>query len=242
MTVQPSVLALGSPDRRVWELAERANRLGFQIVRCKTVENAIAMRAERGFQFGAALIDSELPATELAGALDTMRTRLEAPELEFIATGERPDASARRRLREGGVELALWHPVSDHELRFQLNRALAHLPPSLLRGELRVPTDWNAIVFSSGRQKRADIYSVSGGGAFLATAQPSVSGAEVAVELPLSGGPVTLDGRVIYTNVPGNLKSKRLPNGMAVRWNIAYGEEIRAVRAAVDETAARLSV
>jgi hypothetical protein len=242
MTLESAVLALGGDDTYAWNLAARASRLGFRVVRSKTPEDAIALRAERGFRFGACLIDSAFPATALSDALQMMRMRLEAPDLGFIAVGESADRETRQRLHEGGVELTLWEPIGDNTLRFQLNRALANIHPNLIRGEHRVPTDWRALVYSGGREKPVGVYSISSGGAFLATAQPSMSGAEIALELPLPTGRITLDGRVIYTNVPGNLKSPKLPNGMAVRFNASQGPEVDAIRALIADQAASLSL
>jgi hypothetical protein len=242
MTSPASVLALGGHGSHAWALAERASRLGFQLVRAKTPEDAIALRAERGFQVGAALIDSEFPAPDLRDALQAIRTRLEASELEFIATGPHPDDETSLRLGEAGVELALWEPVGNHTLRFQLNRALARIHPNLMRGERRVPTEWRVNVFTGGRQKAADVYSISGGGAFLATPQPSMSGAQIAVELPLPTGRTTLDARVIYTNVPGNLKLPKLPHGMAIRFSAPEPAEMHAIAEVVSQTAASLAL
>lgn len=242
MAIEIAVLALGGEGTYAWELAARASRLGFRVVRSKAAEDAIALRAERGFRFGAVLLDSAIPATQLGDALRMMRVRLEAPELNFIAVGEGADDETRRRLRQGGIQLTLWEPIGDHTLRFQLNRALANFQPSRIRGEQRVPTDWRALVYVGGREKRVGVYSISSGGAFLATPQPSMSGAEIAVELPLPGGSVTLDGRVIYTNVPGNLRSPSLPNGMAIRFSTGQSSEVEAIRELIADTSASLSL
>ena len=195
-----------------------------------------------GFQFGAALIDPDFPATDLQEALEVLRLRLEAPDLRFVASGEDPCDETRERLRGAGVELALWEPVGDNTLRFQLNGALSAVEPRFIRGETRVPTEWRARVFRGGRQKAVGVYSVSGGGAFLATPQPAMSGAEIALELPLPTGRVNVDGRVVYTNVPGNLRSDKLPNGMAVRFQATHGPEIDAIRDAIERTWASLAL
>jgi hypothetical protein len=242
VTIPSSVLALGGHGCRAFALAERASRLGFRVVRSKAPEDAIALRAERGFQFGAVLLDAEFPAVDLGSALDQMQRGLESPELEFIATGPPPAEETRCRLREAGIELAMWDPVGDHTLRFQLNRALAHIRPNGMRGEQRAPTDWRVDVFASGRRKSADVYSISGGGAFLATPQPSMSGAEIAVELPLPSCRTTLDARVLYTNVPGNLKLPQLPHGMAIRFNAPAADELNEIRALVSDTSAALAL
>lgn len=238
--VEESVLALGSHGSRAWELAERASELGFRAVLAKTPQDAIDLVADRGFRFAAALVDSEFPATNLRDALKTVRVQLDSRNLIFLATGPRLDRFALAPWRDAGVKLALWDPVGDHTLRFQLNRAYAAAQARVPRGELRIPTEWHARVFVAGRTKSVEVYSLSGGGAYLATRQPCMKGAEITVKLPLRERSVMLESEVIYTNVPGNLRSDKLPDGMAIRFANSGGPGIEIIRETVAETAATL--
>jgi hypothetical protein len=193
--------------------------MGFRTVRAKTPVDAIELAEERGFFFGAALMEPELPAVDLAETLAALRERAASPALVFIAAGPPAGAEVRRRLRDGGVTLALWEPVADHALRFQLNQAMAKRRADYLRSEARIPTNLSAGIVTGGRRKQANVYSLSGGGAFLETGRPSMAGASLTVELPFPAGIVRVSGRVLYTNVPGNLACSSLPTGMAVRFN-----------------------
>jgi len=95
---------------------------------------------------------------------------------------------------------------------------------------------------SGGREKEALVYSVSPGGAFLATPRPSMRGARVSVQLPLPAGNLSLDGRVLYTNVPGNLQRPDLPVGMGVAFDAPSSEAERELRFAVAQTLLTLVV
>jgi hypothetical protein len=127
-------------------------------------------------------------------------------------------------------------------LRFQLNRSLASPEQESVRRDQRAPTDWRARILGGGREKEAFVYSVSPGGAFLATPRPSMRGTHVSVVLPLPAGNVSLDGRVLYTNVPGNLQRADLPVGMGVAFDSPSVEAERELRFTVAQTLLSLVV
>ena len=94
---------------------------------------------------------------------------------------------------QSGIQLAIWEPVNDHSLLFQINRALrlasSALTGNSLRGDQRIPTGWMTRYYISGRARRGGLYSLSAGGAYLCTPRPSVRGAEIALDLPLPAWP-----------------------------------------------------
>jgi CheY-like chemotaxis protein len=218
MSEEASVLILGDHGPQLTNLAERVRGFGYRAIRAKTPQDAIDIAVERGFRFAAALVEVGLPAVDLAEALDELRSRAGDHQLTFLATGDTPDENERERLRSGGIQHALWYPMGDHPLLFYINRAISEsmLAGHLLRESTRVPTEWKTRVTMAGRAKAASVYSLSPGGAFLATGRPSMRGAEMAIDLPLPSGPISLLGRVVYTNVPGNLQRVQLPSGMGV--------------------------
>ena len=224
------------------EVSERVRRLGHRIIRVRTFSAAIAIAETRNLRFSAALLDPEISNTQLGRMLNELRRRSLSPNLVCLAAGERPRDLACARLRGAGLELALWDPISDHDLRFQMNRAVSGWSHDQLRGESRAPTDWATRVFSRGREKFARIYTFSGSGAFLATHRPSLEGADLTLELRLPSGPVHVAGRVVYTNVPGNRQRDRLPNGMAVEFEDTPPDIEHAIRASVDARASDLAV
>lgn len=240
--IESSVLVLGDHGSANASLAERTRRLGYRAIRAKTAQDAIELAEERGFRFGVAFVRSDWPVTDLREAMREIRQRSRSPHLKVIATGDLPTESERAELRAAGIEIGLWEPLGDHALRFHLNRSMSPPGRELLRSSDRVPTEWRARVYSGGRAKPASVYSLSCGGAFLATQRPSQSGVEVAVELALPEGPVSVVGRVIYTNVPGNLQRQALPHGMAVRFRDVPDSEHEALERSVDSSVARFSI
>lgn len=237
-----SILVLGDQTASSSSLAERVRRLGYRTVRAKTPADAVAIAEERRMRFAIALIQPSLAVMDLLGALREIRRAADSERCVFIAAGEAPIDEDRQRLRRAGVEMALWEPVGDHALLFQLNRALGDRRVELLRGQERVPTDAAARVFVGGREKPVQIYSLSCGGGYLATNRPSQAGVEIAVEMNLPGGPVTLPARVIYTNVPGNLQHSRLPDGMGVRFVEVSAAESRLLHDCVEQSASQFVV
>jgi CheY-like chemotaxis protein len=238
---ETTVLVLGDHGLSLSDLSERIRSFGFRAVRAKTPQDALELAAERGYRFSAALIEASLPALDLGPALDRIRSRAGTPGMVLIATGAMPDAAERERLRGAGVHTALWQPVGDHALLFHLNRATGE-EGRHLRAAQRVPTEWRTRVMVAGRAKPASVYSLSSGGAYLATERPSMRGAELAIDLPLAEGTVSVLGRVVYTNVTGNLKRAHLPTGMGVAFVRTPPADADAISEGVAEIASRFYV
>jgi len=240
--LETTVLVLGEHGALLSGLADRMRALRFRAIRSKTPQDAIVLAHERGYRFDAALIDTSMPALDLGSALVDLRSLAGEQGIAFLATGVKPSAEECARLRDAGVLFALWQPIGDHALRFQLNRATTHDPGVSLREEQRVPTEWSTRVTVGGRPKPASVYSLSAGGAYLATGRPSMRGAEMAIDLPLPGGTISVLGRVLYTNVPGNLARSHLPTGMGVRFIDTPIDDRRAIDEQVSEVAVQYLV
>ena len=224
-----AVLDAGAPPMR--QLAARLRRQGFAVLPSKTPDHAERLLRQRGSAVAAVVIPVDLPTFDLGAALRFLRRLEPSGELTFVASGHRPDSEDRELLRDAGIELALWGPVDDHTLRFQMNRALATSEIVLgKRGRLRAPADWPIVVHAGSRRKPARIYSLSSGGTYLATGRPSLPGADVVVELPLPASGTRIPARVVMTNVPGNLIRENLPVGMGV----SFRKVARDVEASLD--------
>jgi hypothetical protein len=239
---EESVLVLGAHSAHMGDLADRARDLGFRTVRVKTPEEAIDLARERNLVYGVGLIEADGFAFNLREALEAVRYHSNSPHLRYIATGPTPTEADRVLLRDAGVERALWSPLEEHALRFQLNAALSASHEACLRNETRVPIDAQAIVRAGGRKKQASVYSLSAGGAFLETPRPSMPGAVVEVALLVAGVELSLTGRVLYTNVPGNLSKICLPLGMAVCFQDLRRSTADAIRELVASNAISLAV
>ena len=221
------VLVIGQHTHALSDLTERIRGLGYRARRIKTAEEALDLAQERGVRAGAILIEPELPALDLGVAVSTLRGRLADGRPDaVIAAGRRPDDETLEKLRRAQITLALWDEVGDNALRFQLNRASTEAHLLSLRQDHRVPTEWRTLLSVGGRRKRTAVYSLSGGGAYLATPRPSLRGAEIAIDLPLTDGRVSVAGRVLYTNVPGNLQQATLPHGMGIEF-VAMPADVR---------------
>jgi len=201
------------------ELATRARRVGFRVLRAKTPEDARDTLRDRRHAIGALVIPPDLGAPSLVLALQAFRDLSPGASLPVLVAGPRPDPGDCERLRGAGAELALFDPLDDHTLRFQLNRAVGGpASEAARRRAVRVPADWAVRVRLGPREKPARVYCVSATGAYLATSRPSFRGSLLYVTLPLPTGPVDVAGRVVMTNVPGNLVRDNLPLGMAVQF------------------------
>jgi hypothetical protein len=227
-------------------VAQRLRLLGIPALRAKTAAEARAALADARTPIGAVLIPPDPPTLDLPRALRVLTRAPGGGVLPLLVCGPRPDPEARARLREAGAALALWDPLDEHTLRFQVNRALALGPaPGLPRRALRVPAHWPVQVRMGARTRSARVYSVSTCGAFLATAGPALRRTLVHVTLPLAdeaGEPLRVAGEVMVTNVPGNLRRRNLPLGMGVRFLGLGPAAERALLRYTDERALDLAV
>ncbi len=236
-----SVLIVDVGAEPLSALAMRLAQLGFHALRAKTAEQAFETLSDDRYDVGVVVLPDDLPVFDLDRSLAAFRRagELEAPGL--IVTGTCPDADRRNRLRRAGVELALWNPVDDHTLRFQLNAALTGEARILrTRHSQRVPTNWPVRLRAGGRLKPAKIYSLSSRGAFLATSSPSMPKSVVFLTIPLPDEDALVSAEVVMTNVPGNLAKKNLPIGMGVRFRAVEPEICQALQAYAEERAGQL--
>ncbi|MDP6979797.1 MAG: PilZ domain-containing protein [Myxococcota bacterium] len=242
MQRERAIAVLGDHGALLGDLAERVRDLGHRTVRVKTPEEAIDFAYERNVEYAAAFIEPMGLAYDLTEALYALRVQAHSPDMDFIATGEEPDAEHCALLRKAGVTRALWTPIADNVLRFQLNAALSNNHQDFLRCDTRAPVGGQATVTVGGRRKLVSIYSLSAGGAFLETPRPSMSGAHVEVAFLTPEGELSFDANVLYTNVPGNLSQPMLPLGMAVRFEDVGRTAWDTLRTIVNSHARTLAV
>jgi hypothetical protein len=223
-------------------VGHRLRRLGYHALGAEGPAEALQIAADRRIRFSAVLTSPVFPVADLRAALDEVRACCSDGRLGCLAVGPRPDPDTCQALRAAGVELAAFEPCEDSTLRFQLNRAMSHPDQHPDRLETRVPADLPAQVRFAGRSKHAMVRSLSAGGAFLETRRPSLPGVPVELELSLPPETVQLVGRVVYTNVPGNLQRANLPTGMAVCFTEVPPGAERAIRHCVAERALALVI
>jgi len=243
MSSRRTVLVVDAGGHPLEPAAQRLRLLGIPALRAKTGGEARAALSDARAAVGAVLIPPDPPTMDLARALRALSTTPEGEQLALLVCGPRPDVGARARLRDAGAKLALWEPLDDSALRFQVNRAFAagYVQPQSRRAE-RVPTSWPVEVRIGARVRPAQLYSLSARGAFLATAGPALRRTLVHVTLPLPGQDLRVAGEVVLTNVPGNLRKRNLPIGMGVRFLGLSGEAERALMGYTTERADQLLV
>lgn len=219
MSSRRTVLVVDAGGHPLEPAAQRLRLLGIPALRAKTGGEARAALLDPRAAVGAVMIPPDPPTLDLRKALRALSVLPDGTELALLVCGPRPDEAARARLREAGAALALWEPIDDHALRFQVNRAFAKgLAAAQPRRAERVPTSWPVEVRIGARARPAQLYSLSARGAFLATAGPALRRTLVHVTLPLPGEEVRVAGEVVATNVPGNLRKRNLPIGMGIRF------------------------
>ena len=217
MSSRPHLLMIDAGEHPMQVLTARLRRLGYRLLTVKTPEAAHHALLDSRYQIGAVVIPPDLPASDLTGALLALRRLSPLENLSFLAAGLPPHASERDRLRLAGVEFGLWDPLDAHTLRFLVNYALSEGKPVIRdRSTLRVPAGFAARIRSGARIKDARVYSLSASGSFLATERPSLRQTVLHMNLALPDGPVAATGRVVMTNVPGNLLRTNLPVGMGI--------------------------
>jgi len=223
-------------------LAERARAFGHRVMQIEHPTELAELTARRNFRPRVVIVDVSYPTEDWSKLVRELRSGAGPEAVCFFATGEAPKEKERKALRKAGFEIGLFHPVPDHALRFYLARGARSAGGQFPRGDDRIPTAWVTRVFAGGREKMAQVYSFSPTGAYLATRQPSLTGSEIAIDLPLDSGMVTTTGRVVYTNVPGNLSRPHLPIGMAVRFTQTPAEDQQKIRESVARAAALFSI
>lgn len=225
------------------ELARRVRQLGYEALVETTPRAAAAHIARRDQPIPALLIPAGFALPQRAGELDHLTRAAGAAPARFVAVGERPSVEAMYQLRQKHIRLCLWAPFHDRELRFVLNRALFDPAPSPdpekaeVRHDLRVPTSLGVRIIVAERERPAHVYSLSVGGCFLETQRPTLVGGAIDVVLPLPLGEFRVQGRVVLTNVPGNLERGNLPRGMGIEFLRLAPDAREAIQQLVRERA-----
>lgn len=243
MPIEPTILVLDGSGAPRASLVLRLRRMGYRAIRAKTPEDAFEIVEEPRHHVTAAMIPPDLAVADLRAALDALSARSPAGRITYIVVGPCPAEEGMAELREAGLVLALWDPVDDARLRYQVNRALAGIDSDLLRrGAMRAPLEIPARVVQAGRTKEARVYTLSTGGVYLDTARPAMRNASVEIELDFWPSPIRTAGVVAYTSVPGNLRRPNLPIGMGVRFDGIDPPSLSRIRRAVAEVSLQLTV
>ena len=239
----PVVVIEGSPGR-LNELARRIRLQGAEPIVATGTTEAGSLLPQPGadMSVAAVLLDASLASRSLKKELQRLRTAARGLELFFLAVGEDPEPSARKKLRAAGIRYALWDPFDDATLRFQLNRAWNADRDDHKRANPRIPTYLHAQVGGGQRVKDGVVYSLSIQGAFIETPRASMAGATVDLAIRLPTCFIETKARVVFANVPGNLQRPNLPLGMAVRFELVDAQTSKRLKEYVKDRLAQLEV
>jgi hypothetical protein len=218
VAAEPNILVFANSHEEGDPMATRLSGMGFRPLLAKTADAAQEIVCDPRYAIQAVFFSTESPFMELSAALSDLQARSGNDELTFVVRGPRPDKQGIARLREAGIDLVAWEPCPDAVLRFQLNRALGDRSHANERAADRVPVARKARIISGRLARPAEIYTLSASGAFIETPRPGVRGSRVLLELVLPRRDVVVEGRVVHTNVPGNLHKGAMPLGMGVRF------------------------
>lgn len=237
----PVMLVEGAPGR-LNDLARRIRLQGAEPLVSTTIDDAMAHFPLGRHDSVAVVLDASLASRSLKKDLARFALVSDAMGIFYLATGDPPRPRDRRRLRQAGVQFALWNPFDDATLRFQLNRAWNQNRDDHKRKSPRIPTYLHAQIGGTQRVKDGVVYTMSRDGAFIETARASMAGATVEIAIRLPECFISTVARVVFANVPGNLQRPNLPLGMAVRFESLDAKASRQLRSYVKQRVAELQV
>lgn len=239
---QRAAILVGALSGRQGDLVARVADVGFIPICCPTLEDAESALLQAEEPIHCALIPTELADRRLKRSLRSFLKQGARAGLHLLAVGPEPDRSTRKLLRSAGVLHALWEPVEESTLRFQLNRLTRGRKVDDIRRSRRVPTQLPARATIGGRSRDASIYSLSESGAFLETPRGCMTGALVQTELRLPNATLAIPTTVVFANVPGNLQRPNLPLGIGVRFLAPSSNDRAELHAYVESRLAQLDV
>jgi hypothetical protein len=234
--------ALLAADLRRFAL--RVEGLGYPVAQLEVAGGAHALLVDRGGACRAAILPAGYAALaegELESTTRALRGLAPSRRLTLLAWGPPPGPTARRRLRDAGIELALYEPLEPGVLRFQVNRALGPGGrPS--RRALRAPLEGEVAVRWRFRTRPARVYSMSASGAFILCDEPLRPGRRLQLEVPVGRLRPRTQARVVLSNPPAERIHADLPPGMAVAFESLDGASAAVIHRLVEERLATLAV
>jgi hypothetical protein len=231
------------PSVDLGPLAQRLEALGYPVAEVEAATGTRALVVDRGGEHRAAILPAaaaSLDASDLTGATRSLQALAPSRSLTLLAWGGVPEISGRRRLRTAGVALALYEPLDEAVLHFQLNRALA--PPSAPRRARRAPVDRQIAVSWWLRTRPARVYTLSSQGAFILTDAPLRPGRRLGLEVPVGRLHPRARARVVMVNPPGERGRPDLPTGMAVAFESLDAPSAAVIERLVEERLAELAI
>jgi len=226
----PCVLIVDDDPNSLGEIALRILRLGIDVFYAKDQGEAWLLAQQEAPRIGVVLFPPSLDFEEVAAVVESLRSR--APEVPrtLVVIGRRPDEALRKRLRESGVEWALWEPHDESGLRSVVSAAMGPKYEGEPRRAPRLPTTLLGRAFLGARRTDAIVASLSTGGAFLETPSPLAEESLITLEIALPDGSLVVKARVVHTRYPSSGEPQPHPGGMGVEFSSLSPEAHKRLR------------
>ncbi|MDJ0848794.1 MAG: PilZ domain-containing protein [Myxococcota bacterium] len=194
-------LVVDGADTRLGEVALRLLRLGIDLHYSAEPAEAWLLAEEVADGVRLLILNPRLPAEEIVALEERLRAHAPHIPRTLMVIGRQPDEATRSALRGAGVDLALWEPYDETELRAAISAAMA--PQSGhpdARKHPRIATMLLARASMGLLRTDAIVSSLSLGGAFLEGPEPFPQGARFTLEIALPEETVSVHATVVYTS------------------------------------------
>ena len=216
MTDPQCALIVDSDEKVLAELPLRILRIGVDVFYTRNWEEALLLAREEAPRIRVLLFPPSVDFDRIGAVLDALRSTASDVSRTLVVVGPQADEPTRMRLREGGVELALWEPFDESALRQVLANALTVQDHADLREVPRFPTTLLARAFSGIRRKDVIVSTLSLRGAFLETPLPFLAETRITLELALPDGQLVTKATVVYSQSACDPAPPGHPPGMGI--------------------------
>ena len=234
-------LVVDSADNRLGEIALRMLRLGIDLHYSADPAEAWLLAADVASRIRLLVLNPRIPAEEVTALEQRLRAHAPAVSRTLMVIGKRPDDATREQLRGAGVEMALWEPWDEADLRAALSAAMAPLSGDPeARKHPRIATMLLARASLGLLRTDAIVSSLSLGGAFLEAPEPFLEEVDFTLEIALPEETVCVEATVVHTS-EGSPETGRA-SGMGVSFTRVDGPAEEQLRRFLEEHEKRFAV
>ncbi len=228
-------------DNRLGEVALRLLRLGIDLHYSADLAEAWLLAEDVAKDVRLLILNPRVPAEKIAALEERLCSCSPDIARTLMVIGRQPDDATRARLREAGVELALWEPYDEVELRAALQAAMApHSGNPNSRKHPRIVTTLLARASMGLLRTDAIVSSLSLGGAFLEAPEPFPEGVDFTLEIALPEEIVSVQAKVIYTSE--RTPQSALAAGMGVSFASVDGAAGEGLKRFLDDHEKRFAI
>jgi hypothetical protein len=214
MTDPQCALIVDSNEQVLAELPLRILRIGVDVFYARNWEEASLLAREKASRIRAVLFPTSIDFDHIRDVRDCLRSCASEVPRTLVVVGPQADEPTRARLRNGGVELALWEPYDESALRQALANALTVRDHADEREVPRFPTTLLARAFSGIQRRDVIVSTLSLRGAFLETPFPFLAETRITLDLALPDGQLVTKATVVYSQAARSAEPPGHPPGM----------------------------